>query len=350
MAIHTDSKYVRLVSSRLRNFKQKNNNLWNFSCPFCGDSKTNKIKARGYVYAKGNDLFYRCHNCGVGTNVANFLKHVDPSLHDEYVLERFKEGGTANTTNTYHTKSSSSPGIYIKPPKFGRVEKRSVFEHGTWASDLPSGHFCLNYIENRLIPKEHYDKLLFTANYKSFCDALIPNHGKELAEDARLVIPFYNEYDELVAVSGRALETSDYKLRYVTLRTNENEDKLVYGMERVNLNKKVYLVEGPLDSLFLNNCVASGDANLALTMKNIHAKDITLVFDNEPRNKEVCKLIEKAIKSDHNVVIWPDNMEGKDINEMILNGHTSSEIQEIIDSNTFYGLKAVAQFTFWKKV
>jgi transcription elongation factor Elf1 len=350
MAIYTDSRYVRLISSRLRNFKQKSTNLWNFSCPFCGDSQTNKLKARGYVYAKGNDLFYRCHNCGVGTNVANLLKQVDPSIHDEYLLERYKEGTAANTTNTYHTKSSSTPGVYIKPPKFGRVQKRSVFEHATWASDLPSGHFCLNYIENRLIPKEHYNKLLFTSNYKAFCDALIPEHGKELVEDARLVIPFYNEYDELVAVSGRALETSDYKLRYVTLRTNDSEDKLIYGMERVNLNKKVYLVEGPIDSLFLDNCLASGDANLGLTMKNIHAKDITLVFDNEPRNKEVCKLIEKAIKSDHNVVIWPDTVEGKDINEMILNGHTASEIQEIIDSNTFYGLKAVAQFTFWKRV
>ena len=347
MAIYTDSKYVRLISSRLRNFKQKNTNLWNFSCPFCGDSKTNLIKARGYVYAKGNDLFYRCHNCGVGTNVANFIKHVDPSLHGEYVFEKYKSG---TTSNTYHRTSNVSSRIITNPPKFGHIKKRSIFEHGLWIKDLPSGHFCLNYVENRQIPKEHYDKLLFTSNYKAFCDALIPNHGKELVEDARMVIPFYNEYDELVAVSGRALETSDYKLRYVTLRTNDSEDKLIYGMERVNLNKKVYLVEGPLDSLFLNNCVASSDANLALTVKNIHAKDITLVFDNEPRNKEVCKLIENAIKSNHNVVIWPDDIEGKDINEMILNGFSSGEIREIIDSNTFYGLKAVAQFTFWKKI
>ena len=350
MALYIDTKYVRLISHRVRNFKQKGNNLFNMSCPFCGDSKTNKLKARGYVFAKENNLIYKCHNCGVGTNVANLIKHVDPSVHDEYIMEKFKDGSAANTTNTYHAKCNSTPTIHIKPPKFDRIQKQTIFEHGTWASDLPSGHFCLNYIENRLIPKEHYNKLLFTSNYKAFCDALIPDHGKELVEDARMVIPFYNEYDELIAVSGRALETSDYKLRYVTLRTNDSEDKLIYGMERVNLNKKVYLVEGPLDSLFLDNCVASGDANLALTVKNIHAKNIVLVFDNEPRNKEVCKLIEKAIKSDHNVVIWPDNIEGKDINEMVLNGFSTGEIQEIIDSNTFYGLEAIAKFTFWKKL
>jgi hypothetical protein len=188
MAIYIDAKYVRMVSSRLRNFKQKNTNLWNFSCPYCGDSQTNKLKARGYVYAKGNDLFYRCHNCGVGTNAANFIKHVDPSLHGEYVLEKYKSG----TANTHHRKSSDSPRIITTPPKFGHIKKRSIFEHGTWLSDLPSGHFCLNYAQNRLIPEEHYDKLLFTSNYKAFCDELIPNHDKKLIEDARLVIPFFN--------------------------------------------------------------------------------------------------------------------------------------------------------------
>ena len=348
MAIYIDTKYVRMVSSRLRNFKQKNANLFNMSCPFCGDSQTNKLKARGYIFAKENNLIFKCHNCGVGTNVGNFIKHVDPSLHGEYVLEKYKSG--TGTANTYHRKSSDSPRIITTPPKFGHIKKRSIFEHGTWLSDLPSGHFCLNYVENRLIPEEHYDKLLFTSNYKAFCDELIPNHDKKLIEDARLVIPFFNYQNELIAVSGRALETSDRTLRYVTLRTDDSENKLVYGMDRVNLNERVYLVEGPLDSLFLKNCVASGDANLALTVKNIQAKKITLVFDNEKRNREVCKLIENAIKSNHDVVIWPDNIEGKDINEMILNGFSSSEIQEIIDSNTFFGLEAIAKFTFWKKL
>ena len=348
MALYIDTKYVRLVSSRLRNFKQKNTNLFNMSCPFCGDSQTNKLKARGYIFAKENNLIFKCHNCGVGTNVGNFIKHVDPSLHGEYVLEKYKSG--TGTANTYHRKSSDTSRIITNPPKFGHIKKRSIFEHGSWLSDLPSGHFCLNYVENRQIPKEHYDKLLFTSNYKAFCDALIPNHDKNLVEDARLVIPYFNYQNELVAVSGRALETSDRTLRYVTLRTNDSDNKLIYGMDRVDLNERVYLVEGPIDSLFLKNCVASGDANLSLTAKNIQAKKITLIFDNEKRNKEVCKLLENAIKSNHDVVIWPDNTEGKDINEMILNGFSSGEIQEIIDSNTFFGLEAIAKFTFWKKL
>ena len=346
MSIYIDNKYVRLVSSRLRNFKQKSDNLWNFSCPFCGDSQKNKLKARGYVFAKGNDLLYRCHNCGVGTNVANLLKQVDPSLHGEYTFEKYKSG----ESNTIFHKSNTAPTFNIPSPRFGKVEKQRIFDHAEWVSELQSGHFCLNYVQNRSIPEEHYDKLLFTSKYRQFIDALVPNHGKTLADDARLVIPFYDVNGELVAVSGRALETSEEKLRYVTVRTNDSDDKLIYGMDRVNLHQTVYLVEGPLDSLFITNCLASGDANLSLTAKNISAKNKVLIFDNEPRNKEVCKLIEKAIKLGEDVVIWPDTIEGKDINEMILNGFSPDEIKGIIDSNTFRNLEAIAKFTFWKRV
>ena len=109
--------------------------------------------------------------------------------------------------------------------------------------------------------------------------ALIPNHGKQLLNDARLVIPFYDEYNDLIAVSGRALENSSDKLRYVTVRTNDSTDKLIYGLDRVDLTKPVKIVEGPIDSLFLNNCVASGDSSLAIAAKFVDAEQKILLFD-----------------------------------------------------------------------
>ena len=341
--LSVDSKYVRLMSFRLRNFKQKNDYLWNFSCPICGDSKKNKTKARGYVYRKLNDLFYTCHNCGAGLSLGNFIKHVDENLYKEYSLERYTSGKSNNS-------KIANTVLNITPTRFDKLEKAKTFEHAEWLSKLPSEHFCLEYLKHRKIDKTHYERLLFTQNYRQFVDALIPNHGKQLIDDARLVIPFYDEYDELIAVSGRALVTSDKTLRYVTIRTKESNDKLVYGLDRIDRTKDVYIVEGPLDSLFINNCIASGDANLTLAAKSISAGKKILIFDNEPRNKEVMKLMQNAIKSDHYVVIWPDNMIGKDINEMIMNGRTQTEIQSIISSNTFKGLEAQAKFTFWKKV
>ena len=94
---------------------------------------------------------------------------------------------------------------------------------------------------------------MFTQNYKQFIDNLIPDHGKNLFDDTRLVIPFYDEDNELIAVSGRCLEYSSMRnhwfseqrdiLRYITLRTNNSENKLVYCMIRVNLNDTVNLIK-----------------------------------------------------------------------------------------------------------
>ena len=343
MSLSIESKYIRLISSRLRNFKQKKDYLWNFSCPICGDSKKNLSKARGYVFQKGTNLFFNCHNCGVGTNLGNLIKHVDPSLHKEYVLERYKSGESGFS-------NFKSPSFDIPAPRFDKVAKEKHFEHAEWVSKLPSGHFCLVYCTNRRFLSTMVDTLLFTPNYKKFCDALVPNHGKEITADARLVIPFYDKYNTLIGVSGRALENSDYKLRYVTLRTNESQDKLIYGMDKVNTNELVKIVEGPLDSMFLTNCVGSGDSALIQTAKLIDAENKVLIFDNEPRNKEIVKLMDDAIKLGYNVVIWPDTMEQKDINEMVMADFSPDEIERIISSNTFTGLRAQMKFISWKKI
>ena len=337
-----DVKYLRLVSSRLRNFKQKKEGLFNFSCPVCGDSKKNLTKARGYAFAKGNDYFYRCHNCGVSTNVGNLIKHVDTTLYKEYVLERYSSGRSNNA-------NSANAVLQISAPKFGKLQKQKVFEHAEWCDKLPNQHFCLEYLKRRQIPKDVYKLLLFTSKYADFVTSIYPEHGKQLINDARLVIPFYDENDDLIAVSGRALETSDNSLRYVTVRTNQSQNKLIYGLDRIKSSEKILLVEGPLDSLFLNNCLASGDANLALTAKEIDG-DITLIFDNEPRNKEILKMMNKAIDTGHSMVIWPESMEGKDINEMVMGGISPSEISDIISSNTFNGITAKLKFNMWKKL
>lgn len=342
MSLSTDLKYALLISPRFERFQRKSDYLFNLRCPFCGDSQKNKTKMRGYIYRKGNDLFYKCHNCGIGTSVGNLIKHVDTNIHKEYVLERYKSG-EINTSNT-KTKIFSIPA-----PRFGKVEA-PVFENAERCDRLPDTHFCKLYLLKRKVPSKYFSKLYFTANYKKFCDEVYPQHDRDITADARLIIPFFDEYNNLIGVSGRALVVADNKLRYVTIRTNSSESKLVYGLDRIDSSQLVKIVEGPIDSLFLENCVASGDANLSLTCKTVNAKDKVLVFDNEPRNKEIVKLMERAIKEGNNVVIWPDSIAQKDINEMVMAGISPDEIEEIISNNTFFGLQAQAKFVFWKKI
>jgi transcription elongation factor Elf1 len=103
MSLIIDQKYVGMISHRLRNFKRKQDYVWNFSCPLCGDSKKNVLKARGYVYKKGNNLFYSCKNCGIGTSIGKLLEQVDGSLYKEYILERYKAGESGSSNYTKPT-------------------------------------------------------------------------------------------------------------------------------------------------------------------------------------------------------------------------------------------------------
>lgn len=342
MTISTEIKYIGLISHRLRNFKRKSDYVWNFSCPLCGDSKKNLLKARGYVYKKGANLFYSCKNCGVGTSAGKLIESIDSNLYREYVLERYKDGGSGHT-------NVEKPTFIIPSPRFDKLDKEKVFDHAEWCDKLPGGHFCQLYLTNRKIPRIAHSKLLFTQHYKKFIDALVPNHDKNLVDDARLIIPYYDEYNNLIAVSGRALENSDKTLRYITIRTNDSEEKLVYGMDRLNIHETVKIVEGPIDSLFLSNCVASGDANLTSVANKISAINKVLIFDNECRNKDIVRMMKNAIISDHAIVIWPDTIRAKDINEMVMSGITQNEIESIISSNTFSGVQALLQLNTWKK-
>ena len=121
MSIWIDVKYLNLVSSKLSFFKKKGDNLWNFRCPVCGDSEKKKSKARGYVYKKGNDLYYRCHNCTFGTTLSKFIERIDPHIHKEYVKERFLAG----EKGTHNYKKP----VLFSPPKFSFSGKRARSFH-----------------------------------------------------------------------------------------------------------------------------------------------------------------------------------------------------------------------------
>ena len=116
MSMYVDIKYLNLISHRLQRFKKKSDYLWNFRCPYCGDSKKSQSKARGFVFRKKSDLFYKCHNCGMGTNLSNLVKHIDSKVHDDYILERYKEGTTATAcreSKIRYTETCLQPERYF---------------------------------------------------------------------------------------------------------------------------------------------------------------------------------------------------------------------------------------------
>jgi hypothetical protein len=343
--IHTDLKYVGLLSCHFERVVRKNGYLWNVRCPICLDSQIKKNKMRGYIYQSEQRLAYKCHNCNASMWFGALIKHLNPRLYKEYLMETFKESDPG-ARHRRQVKLLTTPGFFDQPLESGTSSPKT-FKTAEFISKLPQTHFAVQYVNARKIPTKTWSRLLFTERYRDFCDEVYPKHGKKLSNDGRLVIPFYDAHGSLIAVSGRAF--NDTGVRYITIRTNADDSKLIYGLDRVDQSKTVLVVEGPLDSLFLENTIASGDANLISVTKHLSAAKVTLVFDNESRNKEIVKQMEEAIQLRCEVVVWPEWLLPKDINEMVLAGYPAAAIADIIHKNTYNGLTALTHLNFWKR-
>ena len=57
-----------------------------------------------------------------------------------------------------------------------------------------------------------------------------------------------------------------------------------------------------------------------------------------------------VIEKNYNIVIWPDDIQLKDVNDMIMNGLSPAEVEDIISRNTYRQLSALTKITQWKKV
>lgn len=336
MSVYIDREFLLRISPRLDRFTRKKDDLYNFRCPLCGDSQKNKHKCRGYVYRKKNDYFFMCHNCGASTNFYNFLEKVEPTIVKEYALERFKNGEVGNHNYTKPVANT----IVTNTVLYQSIDLPSIKE-------LDDNRYAKQYVGNRKIPYKYWDHLYFASDFKKFIGSLGLDQDGLYENDHRLVIPFYDKDRKLTAIQGRAL--GDSPIRYITVKTSPDSHK-VFGLDRVDLDKTIYVTEGPIDSMFLENAVATADSNLESITKVLDKSKVVLVFDNEPRNKDICQKLDHAIENHFQVVIWPEMIESKDINEMILEGFSPADIQDIIDSNTFVNLRAKAGFVNWKKI
>ena len=318
-----DVKYINLISSRFQKFKRVKNNLYNFRCPICGDSQTNKNKARGYLYQIKNNTNYKCHNCGVNVSFNNFLKQIDTQIHKQYIFEKFKEGNTGKNFTT------QAPVLKFEAPKFRPK------------LDLPKASenpVAKAYLENRKLNPDNY---YYTEKFKEWTNSLRPTFDNVSKDEPRIIIPLFYQ-NILVGFQGRALGPS--KVKYITIMLTDDAPK-IYGLDKVQKNKSVYITEGPFDSTFISNSIALCGSDGDVDKWGI--SNPVWIYDNEPRNREILSRISRVIEMGQKVVIWPSTIKEKDINDMVLSG---LDVQSVIESNTYSGLEAKLKFTTWKKI
>ena len=320
---HVDSKFIGLISPKLQKFKRVKPDLYNFRCPICGDSKKNKSKTRGYLYAVKTNVNFKCHNCGASMSLNNFLKTVDPYVHKQYTFEKFKDGHTGRNF------VAEEPKFKFEPPKF----KPKL--------DLPKAsenQIAKQYLEKRNI---NPSKFYYTDTFKGWVNTLVTKFDNVKYDEPRIIIPLIYE-NQLIGIQGRSLGPNSVK--YITIMLDEDAPK-IYGLDEVDTEKPIYILEGPFDSTFIENSVAMCGADLDIG--SFGWSSYIWVFDNEPRNRELNSRISKVIDRGDKVVIWPQNIEEKDINDMVLGGH---DVKSVLESNTFSGLKAKLKFNSWKKI
>jgi len=319
-----DSKYIGLVSSRLQKFKRVKSDLYNFRCPICGDSQKNKNKTRGYLYPVKNNTNFKCHNCGASLSFNNFLKELDPVLHKQYTLEKFKEGHTGR-------------GFVVEAPKL--EFKKPVFKKSLNLPKASSNPVAKEYLEKRKLNPE---KFYFADKFKEWTNSQKQTFDTIGRDECRIIIPMHDKDNNLIGFQGRSLVPNSVK--YITVMLDEEAPK-IYGLNSVDEKLPVYVVEGPFDSTFVNNSVAlcgsDGD------VRCLEGSSVVFVYDNEPRNREIVNRIGKCISRGQSVVIWPNGIVEKDINDMVLSG---LNVMDVIKSNTYSGLEAKIKFNNWKKI
>ena len=334
MSIWIDRKFLLLLSPKLELFKQKNTNLYTFRCPYCGDSQKVKSKTRGFVYSKNASYFFTCFNCGKGTTLRNLIAFLDPFLEKEYVLENFQE--------TYGTQERKVEIDKPNVPVFQKTEKKIDLP---LISELDDSNVAKKYLLDRKIPEKALKSLYFSEDFKQFVESV--SDVKLEQTGPRIIIPFFSRSGELIAFQGRALDK--YSMRYITVKINPDSDK-IFGLDTVDPMKPIYVVEGPFDSLFLPNCLATADSNLSVVGNVFDKSKLILVPDNEPRNKNIVRNIGKFIKNGFSVCLLPETFKEKDINDAIINGLTETELLSIINEHTYTGLQAELEFMTWRKL
>lgn len=344
-------KYIRNIKYLLRNFSEKSTNLINCSCPICGDSKKNKLKARFYFICdtKENSYYCVCHNCNYANSFKYFLKDNFPDEYRRFLLETLpkkQENKSDNEILEMVNKSKSSTSL-----------SKMLVSNNLNESDKILTEYCVHAIDNDVAKNFYFNRKLPESKLKLFyhCDefgklrhAINKKYNEESKVNSMFVIPFYLN-GKLIGIQGRNYD-KESKLRYLLSICENVTEPLIFNRDNININKDIFILEGVFDSLFFDNAIACNGTSFNNNYTVKHKDKIIIIPDNEKRNPETLKNLNRFIENNWRVWLPSDNMIGKDINEMIQNGISIDEIYTDIEKNTFQNLTARVQFSKWKQI
>lgn len=345
--MHLEIKYINQLSPQLSRFKKKKSTLWNFRCPFCGDSRKDAKKARAYFFEnEPGKIRFKCHNCNRGPwKIGYVLKQLDEDLYKEYLMESLGPTKRNKDTTPDLTFNDHSE---LQERAQNRLNNETLLSALQPVKELGEGHIAFQYLQSRMIPDEYWERFYYISEFKKWINTILPGKFEEPIkfDEDRLIMPFWDENKEIHAFQGRHFKQNE-SFKYITIKVDDEKPK-IYGLDRVDKSEFVYIVEGGIDSLFLDNAVAASGSDLNGSMFD----DYVLVYDNQPRNKELINKIQQSINHGDKVCFFGhENVAFKeDINDLAKKGYSKEDLHSLIDKNTVQGLEAQLLFNQWKKV
>lgn len=340
-SIYTQFKYITLLSVMLSGFKKVGNNLWNFRCPLCGDSLKNTNKRRGYIYLKDTTYRFHCHNCGEDKKFSGLLYELDSELYNEYRKDIALE--LLETNKSEEKNKNDTQNVDKKFPTIALITK-----YCTKLSELNDEHPARQYMLNRKVPESEYKRLYYT---DKFSELVLHSFGDKYENIKKpdsgilfLLHAYDNDVCQIVGYQLRSIDPNISKAqRFMTCAYDGYN--IMFGLDKLDITKPHYVVEGPIDSLFIGNSIAV----ITSTLWKANLQNAIYINDCEPRNQSVSKQVKKCIDAGYKTVMLPEQYTGMDINDIAKTGVVDNSLLNLINENTYQGLPAKVFFAKWSK-
>lgn len=337
----TDYQYIQYLSPRLQLFKKLSSTEFTCRCPVCGDSAKSPNKTRFYFLKERTYWRVFCHNCGYPNKIKYFLKECYPDLYVEYCKDEIKE--KIQPSKNKVIDSSKIKNALQESLK--TVEESNSIDYTQLKRfiDLPLKHPARVYTDGRGITEED---IWYAPKFSSFLEEVDENKKYEIYYDRhepRIIIPFWS-VDGVSNIFQARCFGSEF-MRYITIKFDDDQPK-IFGLNRADFSQPIYIVEGPIDSFFLPNCIAMGGSSTS----GLPDGEYIYCYDNEPRNSQITQQMNKRIVEKKKIWIPSDDWKYKDLNQAYVDGGMSKQSIEMqIVHNTFSGISAKVRMSKWKK-
>tara|TARA_R110002020_G_scaffold438063_1_gene648476 strand:+ start:9954 stop:11003 length:1050 start_codon:yes stop_codon:yes gene_type:complete len=319
----------------------KFNNVYLGGCFICKEGGSFGRKKRCY-YIPENDNIY-CHNCGWSSKPLNWIKKVS-GYSDSDIVEELKDYCVEVNLDEEDVK----PVVRVET-----LPKDSINLSDKFQCDFYRSNDIVRSVQH-LVKERRLDTAINKpeALYVSLTDKVHKN---------RLVVPFFNEYNEIEFYQTRTVLNRDKKLRPKYLG-KVNSEKTLFNIDRISSDHDcVYIFEGPINAFFTKNSVAVAgitERGKSFTKRQEEQLDTTLKFldrtwilDSQWVDRAALVKSEVLLKQGERVFIWPEKFgrRFKDFNDIAIACKIDEIKWKFIEKNTFDGLEGIVKLTEIKK-